>query len=67
MRKGGSSIGVVQIMDNLRGLVGIRRINIDQTAWFRDLCVLKRGWIEGWLKVLSGSLATLKERKIESS
>ena len=35
--EGGSRIKVLQ-MDNLRGLLGIRRMNRVQNVWIRELC-----------------------------
>ena len=35
--EGGSRIKVLQ-MDNLRGLLGIRRMNGVQNVWIRELC-----------------------------
>ena len=37
-----SKIRSVQ-MDNLRGLLGIRRIDRTQNAWIRELCGVRKG------------------------
>ena len=41
-KKERSRIRAVQ-MDNLRGLLGIRRMNSVQNAWIRELCDVKKG------------------------
>ena len=48
----GVGIRAVQ-MDNLRGLLGIRRIIRIPNVWIKELC----GVMKGLMKVLSGGLA----------
>ena len=47
-------------MDNLRGLLGIRRMDRVQNAWIRELC----GVMKGLVKVFSIGLDILKWRMI---
>ena len=44
-----SRIRAVQ-MDNLRGLLGIRRMDRVLNAWIRELCGVKKGLDEGMLR-----------------
>ena len=54
-----SRIRAVQ-MDNLRGLLGIRRIDSVLSARFRELCAVAKKWKEGLTEAFSDGLAILK-------
>ena len=49
-------------MSNLRGLLCISKY-IELSALVRELSGVKKGWMKGLIKVCSGSLSLLKERK----
>ena len=51
-------------MENLRGLLGIRRIEKIPNVLIRELYGAKKGWIKGLMKMFFGGLVTLEGWRI---
>ena len=45
-------------MDNVRGLLGIRRMDRLPNTQIKKLCRVKNGWTKGLMKVFSSDSAT---------
>ena len=50
-------------MDNLRGLLGIRRMDKVPNAWIRELCGMKKGLDEVLMKAFLGGSAMWRRRR----